>query len=60
MGCNWLVCLAVWMAMAAEDIAGKILAIVSKPSFDPNVMTGRLTKAEEDSMLADPYKRAAG
>ena len=26
-GCNWLVCLAVWMAMAAEDIAGKILAI---------------------------------
>ena len=27
MGCNWLVCLAVWMAFAAEDIAGKILAI---------------------------------
>ena len=27
MGCNWLVCLAVWMALAAEDIAGKILAI---------------------------------
>jgi len=26
--CNWLVCLAVWMAFAAEDIAGKILAIV--------------------------------
>jgi formate transporter len=26
-GCNWLVCLAVWMAMAAEDISGKILAI---------------------------------
>jgi formate/nitrite transporter FocA (FNT family) len=26
-GCNWLVCLAVWMAIAAEDIAGKILAI---------------------------------
>jgi formate/nitrite transporter len=26
-GCNWLVCLAVWMAMSAEDIAGKILAI---------------------------------
>ncbi|MFB9237575.1 formate/nitrite transporter family protein [Plantactinospora siamensis] len=25
--CNWLVCLAVWMAYAAEDIAGKILAI---------------------------------
>jgi formate/nitrite transporter len=26
-GCNWLVCLAVWMAYAAEDVAGKILAI---------------------------------
>jgi formate/nitrite transporter len=25
--CNWLVCLAVWMAMAATDVAGKILAI---------------------------------
>jgi formate/nitrite transporter len=27
-GCNWLVCLAVWMALAATDIAGKILAII--------------------------------
>ncbi len=26
-GCNWLVCLAVWMAMAADDIGGKVLAI---------------------------------
>ena len=26
-GCNWLVCLAVWMALGAEDIGGKILAI---------------------------------
>ncbi len=26
-GCNWLVCLAVWMALAAKDIAGKVLAI---------------------------------
>jgi formate transporter len=26
-GCNWLVCLAVWMAMSAEDVGGKILAI---------------------------------
>ncbi len=25
--CNWLVCLAVWMAYGAKDIAGKILAI---------------------------------
>ena len=26
-GCNWLVCLAVWMAIASDDIGGKILAI---------------------------------
>ena len=26
-GCNWLVCLAVWLAFAAQDVAGKILAI---------------------------------
>ena len=28
MGCNWLVCLAVWLALAARDVAGKILAII--------------------------------
>ncbi len=26
-GCNWLVCLAVWMSLSAEQISGKILAI---------------------------------
>ena len=26
-GCNWLVCLAVWMALAAKDIGGKVLVI---------------------------------
>lgn len=26
-GCNWLVCLAVWMSLATPNIAGKILAI---------------------------------
>ncbi len=26
-GCNWLVCLAVWLSIAAEDIVGKIWAI---------------------------------
>ena len=26
-GCNWLVCLAVWMSMSATDVGGKILAI---------------------------------
>jgi formate/nitrite transporter len=26
-GCNWLVCLAVWMSLASSSIAGKILAV---------------------------------
>ena len=26
--CNWLVCLAVWLATSADDVAGKILGIV--------------------------------
>ncbi|HEX2076017.1 MAG TPA: formate/nitrite transporter family protein [Geodermatophilus sp.] len=26
-GCNWLVCLAVWMSLSATSVAGKILAI---------------------------------
>jgi formate/nitrite transporter len=26
-GCNWLVCLAVWMSLAAMSVSGKILAI---------------------------------
>jgi formate/nitrite transporter len=26
-GCNWLVCLAVWMSLAAVSVSGKILAI---------------------------------
>ncbi|MCO1656150.1 formate/nitrite transporter family protein [Pseudonocardia humida] len=26
-GCNWLVCLAVWLSLAADDVSGKILGI---------------------------------
>jgi len=26
-GCNWLVCLAIWLAIGSEDIVGKIFAI---------------------------------
>ncbi len=26
-GCNWLVCLAVWLAVSSEDLTGKILGI---------------------------------
>ncbi len=36
-----------------EPDTGKVRALVSKPSFDPNVMTGHLTKAEETLLLSD-------
>jgi formate transporter len=26
-GCNWLVCLAVWMSLAAQSVSGKVLAV---------------------------------
>jgi penicillin-binding protein 2 len=39
-----------------EPKTGKLRAVVSKPSFDPNVMTGHLTRAEETLLLSDPRK----
>jgi penicillin-binding protein 2 len=43
------------VAVAVVDVkTGRILALVSRPSFDPNVMTGHLTRAEETLMLSDP------
>ena len=27
MGCNWLVCLAIWLSYGADDVTGKILGI---------------------------------
>src|SRR5262249_7904256 len=39
-----------------EPKTGKIRAMVSKPSFDPNVMTGHLTQAEYTLMMEDPRK----
>lgn len=44
-------------AVAVVEIAtGKVLALVSKPSFNPNVMTGHLTKAEAKFLEDDPRK----
>ncbi len=44
-------------AVAIIDVAsGRILALVSKPAFDPNVMTGRLTAAESKFLNDDPRK----
>ncbi|MBK9031256.1 MAG: penicillin-binding protein 2 [Myxococcales bacterium] len=44
-------------AVAVVEVdTGKILAVVSKPSFDPNVMTGHLTRAEAKFLDDDPRK----
>jgi penicillin-binding protein 2 len=39
-----------------EVATGRILALVSKPEFDPNVMTGNLSRAEEAMLESDPLK----
>ncbi len=50
--CNWLVCLAVWMAYAAKDIPGKIMSI-----FFPIMLF--VTSSFEHS-VANMYYLAAG
>ncbi|MCW5805194.1 MAG: penicillin-binding protein 2 [Deltaproteobacteria bacterium] len=39
-----------------EPRTGKLRAVVSRPSFDPNVMTGHLTKQEYELLRRDPRK----
>ena len=39
-----------------EPKTGKLRAIVSRPSFDPNIMTGRLTRQEYEMLRKDPRK----
>jgi penicillin-binding protein 2 len=39
-----------------ETSTGRILALVSKPAFDPNAMTGGLTMAQETELYSDPRR----
>ncbi len=39
-----------------EAKTGRVRALVSTPAFDPNVMTGKLTKEEAARMNSDPRK----
>src|SRR5690606_23511584 len=42
-------------AVAMVEVnTGRILALVSRPSFNPNTMTGHLSRAEFDLLLSDP------
>jgi penicillin-binding protein 2 len=44
-------------AVAIVEVkTGRVRALVSKPSFDPNVMTGHLTHAEYTLLMQDPRK----
>lgn len=44
-------------ALVAIDVnTGYILAAVSKPAYDPNVMTGRISRAELKKLTEDPLE----
>lgn len=43
-------------AVAVDVRSGRVLALASHPAFDPNVLTGRLTRAEDERLQSDPFR----
>jgi penicillin-binding protein 2 len=43
-------------AVAVDVETGRILAIGSRPAYDPNVLSGRLTRAEDQRLSKDPRR----
>lgn len=42
--------------VALDPRSGDVLAMVSRPTFDPNKFTGRISRADWQAIAGDPYK----
>ncbi len=42
--------------VALDPRTGEVLAMVSRPSYDPNKFTGRISRADWNAIASDPYK----
>jgi penicillin-binding protein 2 len=42
--------------VALDPRTGEVLAMVSRPTFDPNKFTGRISRSEWQQIVGDPYK----
>lgn len=43
-------------AVVLDVNSGRVLAMLSRPQFDPNQMSGHLTAEQESRILADPFR----